>query len=364
MATIVKTPSGTWKAVIRKQGWPTTAKTFRTKRDAEDWSRRAEDEMVRGVYIERSTSERMTFEKALDRYLTEVLPTKKESTQRAEKPRADPLKEFFGKYSMAAITPDLVAAYRDRRLSTPSKRVHRIAGQPTNLSANTVRLELALLSHVFVTAIKEWRLGLVRNPVSGIRKPSPGEGRDRRLMSGEEGRLRKAVEAYSNPMLGWIFNIALETGMRSGEVRSLRLRQVDLERRVVRLATTKNDSARTVPLTKRAAEVFASALANPLRPADCDLVFFGEPGRKGVRKPYSFTKAWNEIKASLGLLDLRFHDLRHEAVSRLVEAGFSDQEVSAISGHKSMQMLKRYTHLRAEDLVEKMDAVALRRARG
>ena len=54
---------------------------------------------------------------------------------------------------------------------------------------------------------------------------------------------------------------------------------------------------------------------------------------------------------------LRFHDLRHEAVSRLVEAGLNDQEVVAISGHKSMQMLKRYTHLRAEDLVEKLDQV-------
>ncbi len=60
MATIVRTPSETWKAIIRKQGWPTTAKTFRTKRDAEDWARRAEDEMVRGIYIERGASERLT----------------------------------------------------------------------------------------------------------------------------------------------------------------------------------------------------------------------------------------------------------------------------------------------------------------
>lgn len=77
MATIVKTPAGTWKAVVRKTGWPTNAKTFRTKRDAEDWARRTEDEMVRGVYIQRSGSERMTLEKALERYLSEVTPSKK-----------------------------------------------------------------------------------------------------------------------------------------------------------------------------------------------------------------------------------------------------------------------------------------------
>ena len=72
MATIVKTPAGKWKAVVRKTGWPTNTKTFRTKRDAEDWARRTEDEMVRGVYIQRSGSERLTLEKALERYLAEV----------------------------------------------------------------------------------------------------------------------------------------------------------------------------------------------------------------------------------------------------------------------------------------------------
>lgn len=355
MARIAKTPSNTWKALIRKRGWPSTSKTFRTKRDAEDWARRTEDAMVRGVYIDRSSSERTTFNLALDRYLSEVMPTKKQSTQRAERPRADPLRKFFGKYALAAITSDLVARYRDERLVTPSKRVHRLIGVASPLSASTVRLELALLSHLFVTAMKEWRLGLVQNPVAGIRKPSPVRGRDRRLLPFEEIKLREALLAYSNPMVAWIFEIALETGMRSGEITGLRLAQVDVERRIVRLADTKNDSARTVPLTKRAVLAFGAALGNPVRPRGCDLVFFGEPGREGLRMPYVFTKSWNEIKISQGLEDLRFHDLRHEAVSRLVEAGFSDQEVSAISGHKSMQMLKRYTHLRAEDLVARLD---------
>lgn len=103
MATIVKTPAGTWKAVIRKTGWPTNAKTFRTKRDAEDWSRRTEDEMVRGVYIQRSGSERMTLEKALQRYLANVTPTKKPSTRKAEATKAKPLILNLGKYSLAAL---------------------------------------------------------------------------------------------------------------------------------------------------------------------------------------------------------------------------------------------------------------------
>lgn len=351
MATIVKTPSGTWKALIRKTGWPTLSKTFRTKRDAEDWARRTEDEMVRGVYIQRSGSERTTLEMALKRYLSEVSPTKKPSTQRSEATKAQQLVKHLGKYSMAALSAEVIAEYRDTRLGSITHR-----GKPT--SNNTVRLELALLSHLFTVAIQEWGLGLSFNPVLNIRKPSPGEGRNRRLSADEERRLLAAVNNHSNPMLGWIVRIALETGMRSSEISFLRKHQVDIKKRVVRLSDTKNDSARTVPLSKLATEAFQAALTNPARPIDCDLIFFGEIGKNGKRSAYSFSKTWGLLKIKLGMPDLRFHDLRHEAVSRLVEGGLSDQEVSAISGHKSMQMLKRYTHLRAEDLVSKLDKIA------
>lgn len=358
MATIVKTPSGSWKAVVRKIGWPTTAKTFRIKRDAEDWARRAEDEMVRGLYVGRSKSERLTFSLALDRYLAEVTPSKKPLTQRAERLKAKPLRAFFGAYSLAAINAELVASYRDARLASNSQRISRATAQPNLIRPATVRLELALLSHLFATAIQEWGVGLAVNPVAVVRKPKVGAGRDRRLSASEEKLVFEKVDGYSNPMLGWIVRIAIQTGMRSGEIAGLNLQQVDTDRRIIRLANTKNDSARTVPMTREAQRLFQLAIANPARPPGCPLVFFGEPGRDGHRRPYNFNKAWIDIRNGLGLIDLRFHDLRHEAVSRLVEAGLSDQEVAAISGHKSMQMLRRYTHLRAEDLVVKLDEKA------
>ncbi len=166
------------------------------------------------------------------------------------------------------------------------------------------------------------------------------------------------VNRHSNPMLGWIVSIALETGMRSGEIAPLRRPQVDIERRIVRVVDTKNDGQRTVPLSKRATTLFKAAMMNPARPSDCSLVFFGEPGKDGNRRPYAFTKIWGLLVKNLQLSDFRFHDLRHEAVSRLVEGGLSDQEVSSISGHKSMQMLKRYTHLRSEDLVARLDSIS------
>ncbi len=353
MSTITKTDSGTWKAIIRKTGWPTTAKNFRLKKDAEDWARRTEDEMVRGAYIQRAPSERMSIEAALKRYLAEVTPSKKASSQQGEHRKAKPLCAFLGKYSLAAVTPELVAAFRDRRLAGDVNG----KGERVPRSTNTVRLELALLSHMFNVAIREWGIGLTYNPVASIRRPSPGPGRNRRLTAEEEERLLAALDKYSNPMLRWIVRIALETGMRSSEISTLRRNQVDLTRRVVRLVNTKNASSRTVPLSATATRLFKEALANPIRPIDTDLVFFGEPGRDKKRRPYNFNKIWMDHKKKLGITDLHFHDLRHEAVSRLVEAGLSDQKVAAISGHKSMQMLRRYTHLRAEELVDELDAL-------
>ncbi len=353
MATLVKTPSGRWKAIIRRAGWPLTVKTFRTQRDAGDWARRTEDEMVRGAYIQRASSDRMTVAAAMKRYLTDILPTKRPTSQATDRRRSKIIVKHLGRYSMASLTPEVIAQFRDMRLAGEDRSDDD--GKPRPRTNNTVRLDLALLGHLFTVAIKEWGISLPANPVTNIRRPAAGAGRNRRLSVDEEKRLLAAVNNHSNPMMGWIVRIALETGMRWSEILTLRKSQVDLERRIVRLLKTKNTQPRTVPLTLPAAEMFKNAIANAARPDDTELIFFGEPGRDSVRRPYQFDRMWQVIKKKQGLRDFRFHDLRHEAVSRFVEAGFSDQEVSAISGHKSMQMLKRYTHLRTEDLVARLD---------
>ena len=103
MASIIKTPSGTWKAIIRKRGFPTTIKTFRVKRDADDWARSTEDEMVRGLYIRRHSADSMMLAQALERYAAEVTPTKKHYTQLWERSHIAALKKFFGAYSMSAV---------------------------------------------------------------------------------------------------------------------------------------------------------------------------------------------------------------------------------------------------------------------
>jgi integrase len=341
MATFVKTQSGSWKAIIRIKGNPLETKTFRIKRDAIDWARTTEDEIVRGIYLPRNISERTTLAQALDRYVKEISPTKKPSTQKPEIRRAKLLQKHFGKYSLASLKTEKIAKYRDMRLAEGKSRY-------------TVRLELYLLSHLFKTAIKEWGMGLTVNPVSNVTIPKAPKGRNRRLIGDEDQRLLEACEAHSNPMLAWIVKLALYTGMRQGEIINLTRSQVDFEKRTVFLADTKNGTSRTVPLSNKAIDVLKEVISHPIRPIETNLLFFGEPGRDGIRRPFLINRAWSNALKKADIEGLRFHDLRHEATSRFVEAGLSDLEVSSIIGHKTMQMLKRYTHLRSENLSDKI----------
>jgi len=341
MATFVKTQSGSWKAIIRIKGNPLETKTFRIKRDAIDWARTTEDEIVRGIYISRNVSERTTLVQALDRYVKEVSPTKKPSIQPPEIRRAKLLQKYFGKYSLASLKTEKIADYRDMRLADGK-------------SATSVRLELTLLSHLYTTAIREWGMGIALNPVSNVTKPKASKGRDRRLVADEEGRLMKACEEHSNPMLAWIVKLALYTGMRHSEIVNIKRDQVDFKKRTLFFADTKNGTSRTVPLSNKALSVLKEATDHPIRPIDTNFIFFGEAGRDGIRRPFLMNRAWSNALKKAEINGLRFHDLRHEATSRFVESGLSDLEVASIVGHKSMQTLKRYTHLRSENLSDKI----------
>ena len=352
MATFVKTPSGTWKAMVRLQGWPATIKTFRLSKDAKDWARNTEDEMVRGVYIARASVVRLTIANAVDRYLKEITPTKAASTQEAEVRRAATVKNALGKYAMSSVTPDVVREFMMTRLSGKDRKGKD--GLPIRRANDTVRLELALLGDLFQVAMEEWKIGLPYNPVKSVRRPKSVK-RVRRLLPKEEKPLFDALDAYSNPMLGWIVGIAIETAMRESEITHLQTHQFDPDRRTITLPTTKNSESRTVPLNKKATNLFIKAVNHPARRGDTALIFPGEPGRDGKIRPYQFASCWRTLKIRAGISDYRFHDNRHEGTSRLVEKGFSDQAVAAITGHKDMQSLARYRHLRGQKLVDMLD---------
>ena len=228
--------------------------------------------------------------------------------------------------------------------------------------ASATVLKERSLSHVIDTAVMEWGLPLTSNPVKFVRRPSSGRGRERRLTAAEEAALLEARRASDAPMLAPIFLLALETAMRLGELLSLDWHRIDLERQVAILADTKTGDSRQVPLSSRA----LAALRDLPRHITDSRAFWRWSRRD------SFENAWRRAVANARdrymdrclreglapdttfLCDLRFHDTRHEATSRLFERGFGLMEVASITGHKTLQMLKRYTHLRAEALVARL----------
>lgn len=239
---------------------------------------------------------------------------------------------------ISSITSVDIASFRDQRLSEINPRTGN------KLAAATVRLDLALLSDMFRIGKIEW--GICNdNPVANIRKPKLAPGRDRRLSAREERLIiRYCAKHNAKPLLS-IFNLALETAMRQGEILTLKWEHINLQTRIAHLPETKNGSKRDVPLTMMARDILA---AQGVKLSGRVFTHYNSNGLKS---------SWRSMIKQLRIDDLHFHDLRHEAISRLVERGIFDlMEVAAISGHKSLSMLKRYTHLRAQRLVRKLDA--------
>lgn len=341
-----------YQAIIRKKGYPSQSKTFRAKRDAERWARQTESEMERGVFVQRTESEQTTLKELLDRYSREVLPTLKGGYR--EQSRIKALQAGLGAYSLAALNSTMIAKYRDKRLSTVSEKTGRL------VSPQTVKHELGLLQRALKMATMEWGIALPGGiPTAMVKKPSLPSARDRRLVSDEEARLLAACTEARNDWLRPVVTFAIETAMRAGEIletweltkrtgkqemKSLGLQwaDVDLKKRTAHLPTTKNGEARTVPLSSRAVAILEAL------PRNTDGRVFGTT-YEGIHQ--AFVRACKRA----GIADLRFHDLRHEATSRFFEKGLREMQVAAITGHKTLQMLKRYTHLRAEDLAKLLD---------
>ncbi|MBN8488191.1 MAG: site-specific integrase [Burkholderiales bacterium] len=366
MAAIRKRGPYQWEAQIRRRGYPAQSKTFNTKAEADAWAKMIESEMARGVWISRGEAEATLLHEALARYEAEVVPHKKGAVQEAsvlKAWRAVPL----AKRPLAAVRSADLVKLRDEWLKTY---------QPA-----TVLRRLVVLSHMFSVARKEWGMESLSNPVELVRKPQPNNGRTRRLAAsggpsgaaeGEgqrqasDGELERVVAASGSAVLPAIVWLAVETAMRRGELAELRWEHIDLARRVAHLPATKNGSSRDVPLSSRAVEVLAELKA--AREAESEDV---AAGRVFAVRSDGITRAFeravhrareayvDECKAAKRkpepamLTDLRFHDLRHEATSRLASI-FPMHELTKITGHKDPRMLMRYYHPRAEELARRL----------
>ena len=315
-----------WQAQVRKKGQPLQTKTFETRALAEQWARAIEVEMDKGVFVSRAEAESTTLKELLERYLAKVTPLKKGAVPETNRLRALMRLPLARRY-VAGIRGLDIARYRDDRLR--------------KVSSATVKRDLVLLGHVFEVARKEWGIH-VYNPVRDIKLPSDSRPRDRRLQAGEELDLLTACREARNPHLLPIVQLALETAMRQGELIRLRWEHIDLNRCTAHLPDTKNGEARTVPLSTTAVEVLRAL------PRSLHGDVFPGLTTEAIKRAY--------IRAvrRAGIEDLRFHDLRHEATTRLFEKGLNIMEVASITGHKDLRMLRRYTHLKAEDLARKL----------
>lgn len=331
MATIRKHGVG-YQARIRRRGWPVQSKTFPTKGAAERWARQVEAQMDADVFEPAAPEQHLlTLGAALDRYAREVTPHKNGAMQEQTRIKAWQRRPLAAR-ALGRIRSTDLAAWRDARLQ--------------EVSASTVRLELAVISHLYTIARKEWGMGGLQNPVDGVRKPQAVNARDRRLEAGEEDRLLAAAGEVSAELAAFV-RLALETGMRLSEIAGLQWRHIDLASHVAHLPKTKNGTSRSVPLSDAATAVLISY------PRRLDEHVFG-PNTASISSRISHQ--FSRMCKQCGFHDLHFHDLRHEATSRFFERGFDIMEVASITGHKTLAMLKRYTHMRAADLAKKLRA--------
>lgn len=338
MATISKIPAG-WLCQVRKKGYPHQSKTFAVRSDAVKWGHIIEAEMDKGLFVSTDEADRTTVADLLDRYIRDVSPTKRSGG--SDKGRAWKLNGQLGAYKLTALTSYHLVSYRDARLK--------------EVSPQTVIHELNLLNRALTLATREWGIVLPAG-IPKVIKPRKPQGRDRRLHPDE---IQAIIDATESPDLRDFIRLAVATGMRRGELASLRWEHIDLTRRTAHLPLTKTDTPRTVPLSSIATAVLQArkdagytvpfaVTANALTRAFCRAV-------QRARNLYESTCRGLERTADpQWLVGIRLHDLRHEATSRFFELGLQTVEVASITGHKTLAMLKRYTHLRAEDLAKKL----------
>ena len=326
MAAIEQLPSGLWRARIRRQGYQSVSKSFRLKADAEGWARKVESEQERAVWHDGSEAERMTLREALDRYEREVTPRKR--AQASERS------------NLRALRDEPAAALALARIRSREVAQMRDAWARAGLKPASIKRRMVTLSHVFTVAAIEWGMpGLKNNnPVREVRLAPEDNERARRVSDEEIDAICAATESAE---LAAYVRLAVETAMRRGELCKLRWEHVDLAAGEAYLPrpVTKNRHARAVPLTPTTVALLQSL---PRR----------SDGRVMGLRPDSVTQAFERARDRVGLTDLTFHDLRHEATSRLAEK-LEAHELAAWTGHREMKMVLRYYHPRAADLARK-----------
>ncbi len=327
----LKDGSVSYRVKVHKKGFPMQRKTFKRHTDAKRWADKTEADIVAGLHIKTRDIKKHTMAEAIDRYITEIIVGRKNSNSVNQKKYMDYFKETLGDYYLTDITPPLLITCRDAIVGTENN-------QGKERSASTANRYLTGLSHLWTIAINEWEWAN-ENPIARISKLKEPRGRVRFLSDAERPKLLQQCRESKNEHLLVIVVIALSTGARKNEILQLRWQDVDFERGKLIIHETKNGERRSLPLQGKAKELMQEHFKT--RRCDCDWVF---PRKDGL-KPIDIKRAWDNSLERAKIEDFRFHDLRHSAASYLAMNGASLTEIAEILGHKTLQMVKRYSHL-------------------
>ena len=336
----------TFTARVRLKGHPTVAQTFKRKSEAKNWLKVTEAAMLEGRSFKTVEARRRTVSDLVKRYVEQVAPTKKDSENRRR--HLEWWAEELGGLCLSDMTPARIAEARD-------KLGQGVTHYGQKRSPSTVCLYLASLSHACTMAVREWGW-LETNPVKRVTRPQKPRGRVRFLTEDELGRLMGACAASTNPQLSTVVTVALATGMRKAEVLGLTWEAVDFERSRVTLTHTKNGEVRVVPVAPHALKALKEH--KRVRRRGSDLVFPGGTTKEGKIKPMRLQWAWRKALEAAEIENFTFHDLRHTTASYLAMNGATMREIADVLGHKTMAMVKRYTHLSEAHTASVVNAMA------
>lgn len=334
MATIRK--RGTkWQVQIRRQGFPTISRSFLNKSDAAEWARHWEAKADRNeLPANTKILGTISLGQLVRRYRDEIVPHKRGAETETTVLNAF-LRDPICKKKLSTVATADFATYRDHRI--------------TQISKSTLARQLSPLSNMFNIARTEWGLPLRGNPLSDLRIDAQDNKRDRRLRESDLDKLLKAGRKTRNPLLIPIVRLALETALRRGEILALRFRDVDIERCTATIREAKNGYSRTIPLSSLAVAILETTIAVMTTTAKV------QNERLFPLTSVAVRLAWDKLTKRAKINDLHFHDLRHEAISRLFEKGLTVPEVASISGHRDIRMLMRYAHADKGKLAKKLN---------
>ena len=339
MASIQKRNSS-FRVRITRQGKSTLCATFYSRLEALQWAKHTQAQLRLGLYEEpqlpQKPSHDVLFEEAAKHYMETHSIHKK--IVRSETYRLKILIKRWKELPLRQIDKSAVLSLRDDLLNL-------------GRSGDTINHYFNTLSKLFQMVNNEWDL-LLPNPIKGIKRMPQSKGRNKRINGTIEQLLLDACDALSCPLLRLIIQFAIQTGMRRGELMGLSWTDIDLPNRKAYLHDTKNGDPRQVPLTKGAVAILSvltkdeSSKVFPM-----SLVML----RIQFERVCLFAKKQYNEAGTNPFEDLRFHDLRHEALSRMSDAGLNVIELSHISGHRTLAMLKRYVHCSHPAIFEKLD---------